>query len=102
MARCEIKRATGSCRVNGTNHCMVCTICDRNLGILVESDEKSKIFNRITKYRCICLCGGDTFVVRSENECYFVPDQLLVIKEMKVDTENVNYITNDIILGIEK
>ncbi len=99
MARCEITGGKVSVKVKGTNHDMVCTNCDKKLGILVESDQKSRIFNRTTKYQCICICGGDSFVVRSLNECYFVPDPSLSIKAMDVDTNNREFITNKIVLG---
>jgi len=78
---------------------MVCTTCDRKLGTLVESDQKSRIFNRTTKYTCICTCEGESFVVRSLNECYFVPEADLMIKEMPVDTMKRDVIENLIILG---
>jgi len=99
MAQCEISGGRVSQKVNGTNHIMSCTICDKKLGTLVESDKKSRIFNRTTKYQCICTCGGESFVVRSLNECYFVPESNLAIKETPVDTTKREYIENKIVLG---
>lgn len=100
MAKVQITGGRVSKKVVGTNHNMVCTVCDRCLGTLVESTEKSKIFDKLTKYQCICLCGGDSFTVRSNNECYFVPTANLIIKEMPVEI-NPNFIYNKIVLGKE-
>jgi hypothetical protein len=99
MAYCEITGGKVSVKVEGTKHTMICTECDKKLGTLLESDKKSRIFNRTTKYQCICICGGESFVVRSLNECYFIPEANLMIKEMPIDTMKREYIENKIIMG---
>lgn len=61
-------------KVVSTNHRMDCTTCGLHLGILAESNKLSKKFNKIVKFKCICYCKGESFVVKSLNDCYFVPD----------------------------
>ena len=87
------KQIRESCKVNGTNHDMVCTICSKKLGILVESDKKSKILDKLTKYQCICDCGGDSFVVRTHNTCYMVPEQnmIMVKRDFDIKPDYVEY-----------
>jgi hypothetical protein len=86
MTPLKITQTVPSKKVVSTNHPMRCTTCDKNLGTLVESDKISKKFNKIVKYQCIHeqTCG-ESFVVKSENECYFVPDENLNITGSNIE-----------------
>jgi hypothetical protein len=69
-----------SVKVNGINHNMVCNSCDKFLGILVESISEPSSLGKLAHYQCICPCGGDSFIVKSENKCFMVPDDSMYIK----------------------
>ena len=96
----KITQASNSCKVSGTNHLMKCTTCDKNLGTMVESDKLSKKFNKIVKYQCICSCGGESFVVKSVNECYFAQDASLDVKDSQIEFMTT-YVKYQISLGIK-
>lgn len=84
-------------KVVGINHTMQCTTCSEILGTLLESDELCKKFDKIVKFQCICHCGGESFIVKSKNTCYFVPVFNLNVVQSKID-EMKDYIKYQIIL----
>lgn len=100
MTQLKITPTSGSSKINGTNHAMRCTTCDKILGTMVESDKLSKKFNKIVKYQCICSCGGESFVVKSVNECYFAQDASLDVKDSQIEFMTT-YVKYQISLGIK-
>ncbi len=97
MFDCEVKKIGEGKKVTGKQHKMVCTVCNSDLGTIFESEEINKKFSLPIKFQCICSCGGDTFVVKSDKSCYFVQNDF-PIKEQIVEPEK-DFIKYRIFMG---
>lgn len=86
-------------KISGIKKPMICISCNRQCGIIFESE--SLLHEQ--QFRCVCPCGGKTFLVKSENRCYFIQSPDLDILEWNEDNDpqslNDNYI---ITLGFKK
>ena len=88
MIELNQKTKSAGAKVHGDEHILSCNSCGIKLGILFETKEISKKYNKTVKYQCICKCGGDSFVFVSRNECYFIQEPTLFLKSIStVDNE---------------
>lgn len=46
-----------------------CNTCNRQLGIVGEKDTQNNATK--LKYKCLCPCGGESFVVKTESDSCF-------------------------------
>ena len=79
------EKPSTSTKVTGHPHTLSCNSCGLKLGVLFESGQVSKKFDRDVKYQVICRCNGESFAVKSRNECYFVQEPNLSLKSVLID-----------------
>lgn len=95
MAQFEFVKRQGK-SLKAKEHTMKCAICNKILGTLIETEKKSKILTILTKYCCIYSsdkCNCESFVVKTLNECAFLPSDGLKIKnnEFDIKEKHVDY-----------
>lgn len=83
----NIKEASIDKSLDGEEKQVKCKGCNRELGIMFITNKpllrNGKAFSMKRKFEC--PCGDSSFIIKSENVIYFIPDEKLEYETFSLD-----------------